>query len=737
VLAAIGRRPRLAAAAGVSVAWAGVATWLATDFSGRITDWSVMSDEMLYTKLAVSIADTGSPLPQIHDTHVEVLNQLYPLLIAPLFVGTDFVTAFRATHVLNAVLMSSACIPAYLIARQVVTRFWSLAVAVVSVTVPWMVLTGVLMTESAAYPAFLWAVLCCVHAIRRPGRRGDLLAVGGLVLAVLARTQFVAVAVVLPVAILADAFAESTARPLRRRVAEAASSAVRDHKLLTCAYLVTGAVAAAVAVSGSIGDALGVYSSTLHGSILPSSVWQASAAHLDAVAIGCGLVPLILGGGWMLAEATDFRRDRADRHFGFAIFSLLAIAVLAVETASFDIRFGGQIVRDRYLFYVVPLLLTGMAKALSASGGADRTRVAIGAAALTAFFVGTVHWLDFPIEIAYWVDSPERILNGTIADQSGSLSTAAFAALAGGLLGTVLVIALVVVHRRILAVAVVAFLLPFTVLTTRAEIDTVVAGKSSSGRRVAGPSRTLNWVDSVLPGGPSAAMIPFPESPEFPLDAVRWWDLEFWNRTVAQTLVAADGNFSYAPFPDQTLAPDWSSGTIRPVGRQPPFVVFAPDDSRLRLAGVRHAEKRGFSVILADRPYRLDWMTRGLDIDGWDRDGRQATVRVYSHLDRPERVDVAIALAAPQDAPARYAVLAGRTQRTGLVTTAESTATETVTLCVPANSHSDVELTSSSEAFVPDPPLSFSVSGARHVGVRVGPIETTRTGRSCDGTAAG
>src|SRR5262245_45311902 len=66
---AIGRRPRLAAAAAVSFAWAGVAAWLAIDFSGRITDWSVMSDEMLYTKLAVSIADTGSPLPQIHDTH--------------------------------------------------------------------------------------------------------------------------------------------------------------------------------------------------------------------------------------------------------------------------------------------------------------------------------------------------------------------------------------------------------------------------------------------------------------------------------------------------------------------------------------------------------------------------------------------------------------------------------------------------------------------------------------------
>ena len=411
------------------------------------------------------------------------------------------------------------------------------------------------------------------------------------------------------------------------------------------------------------------------------------------------------------------------------MFGLLTVAVLTVETASFDVRFGGQqIVRDRYLFYVVPLLLVGTAKALETRAW---RRVAVGAAAVTIFFAATVHWLDLPTGTAYWVDSPERIVNGNLADQSGSLSTSAFAALAGGLLGAVLVVSLAVVPRRLLAIAIVAFLAPFTVLSTRSEIDAVVAGNSSSGRPLAGPTgAVLDWIDTVLPGGPTAAMIPFAQSPEFALDAVGWWDIEFWNRSVGREFVGPDRNFSYTPFPEQVLTPDWSTGRIAPTGGQPPFVVFALDDSRFRLAGVRHAENLGFRVLLADRPYHLDWMTRGLDIDGWDRSGRPATVRVYSGRGSAERVDVAVTLTAPDGASSRYVVETGMARREGTVA-AGSSATESVSVCVPAGSFADLTASSTGEKTIPGPPLSFAAVGSRRVGVRVGPIETTRTGQPC------
>ena len=664
-------------------------------------------------------------MPHVHDQVVAVLSQLYPLLLAPFFAGFDFPTAFHAAHVFNAPLMASACIPAYLIARLVVSRPAALAVALLSVTVPWMVLTGVLMTEPAAYPAFLWAVLGCLWAIRDPSRRHDVLAVLGLALGVLARTQFVVLAVVLPVAILVDALAASSARPAGRRLVDAAVVSVRRHEVLAIAYLAAGGIALGVAVVGSLGDALGVYGTTLHGSILPAGVWREAATHLDAVAVGCGLVPFLLGGGWMLVAAA---RPRERDDFSFAVFGLLTIAALAVETASFDLRFGGEIVRDRYLFYVVPLLLAGTAAALRVR--ATRS-IVIGTAAMTVFFAATVHWLDFPTTIAFWVDSPERILNGTLADQSGSLSTAAFVALAGALLGVVVIAAFVVLPRRVLGVVLLVFLLPFTVLTTRKEVDAVAAATSTSGRQFTEPpGQVLDWIDSVLPGSAKAAQIPFPNSPQFATDALLWWDVEFWNRTVGETLVGRDGNFSYAPFPNRALRPNWATGAVPGTASAPQFVVFSPSDARFRLAGPTHAENLGLRVILADRPYRLDWMTRGLDIDGWQRPGRPATLRVYSPADRAEVVDLNITLDSPPDAPADYTLGAGASRRAGRLA-AGTAQTETVPVCVPARSHADVTLRSTSLARIPGVPLSFAPGGTRPVGARVGPIEPDFTHRPC------
>jgi hypothetical protein len=713
------------AALGVLAVWAGVATWLAVDFSGRIQDWAIQNDETLYTKLAISVADTGSPIPHVHDQVVAVLNQLYPLLLAPFFAAYDFPSAFHAAHVFNAPLMASACIPAYLIARLLVSRPFALAVALLSVTVPWMILTGVLMTEPAAYPAFLWAVLACLWAIREPSRTHDVLAVLGLVLAVLARTQFVVLAVVLPVAILVDGIVASTARPAHRRLADGAVVSVRRHSVLAIAYLAAAGIALGVAAVGSLGDALGVYGTTLHGSILPSGVWREAATHLDAVAVGSGLVPLLLGGGWMLA-AVARPRERDD--FSFAVFSLLTVAALAVETASFDLRFGGEIVRDRYLFYVVPLLLAGTAAAVRARA----TRwIVIGTAAMTVLFAATVHWLDFPTGIAFWVDSPERVLNDTLADQSGSLSTAAFVALAGALLGLVLIAAFVVLPRRVLAIVLLVFLLPFTVLTTRKEVNAVAAADSTSGRPFTGaPGRVLDWIDSSLPAGARAAQIPFPTSPQFALDALLWWDIEFWNRTVGETLVGPDGNFSYAPFPNRTLHPDWATGAVPATANAPEYVVFSPGDARFRLSGPKHAENIGLRVILADRPYRLDWMTRGLDLDGWQRPGRPATLRVYSPAARRERVDLAVTLGAPPDKPADYKVEAGTERRAGRLA-AGTAQTVTIPVCVPARSHADVALTSTSTATIPGVPLSFAPPGTRPAGARVGPIEPDFTHRPC------
>ena len=369
-----------------------------------------MTDELLYAKLATAISTSGSPFPEVHGSSIAVYNQLYPLLIAPFYGALAPPEAFRAAHVLNAFVMTSAVFPVYLLGRQVLPRAWAFAAAGLSIVLPWMALTGFLMTEAAAYPAFVWAVLGLQLTIAAPSPRRDLLAVGALGFAILARTQFAVLVLVLPLAILGHELGT------RRNLREGIRQAVRAHRILAVIYAVGIALVAVLAAVGSFGRLLGVYAVTVEGSLLPSGVWAAAARHLDAVAIGCGMVPLILGGGWMVSTVV---RSRSRSEHALATLSLVTVTLLTFEAASFSVRFGDSVVRDRYLFYVVPLLVVGAAAALQS---AQRWRVAVGAGAVAILFAVTAAQLPFTVYPGVWVDSPASVLNEVLIEQSGALA---------------------------------------------------------------------------------------------------------------------------------------------------------------------------------------------------------------------------------------------------------------------------------------------------------------------------
>ena len=147
-------RARLEALPTLSIVllWIALGAGLAV-FTSRIADWFVMTDELLYERLAISIAHSHSPFPHVHQAAIANINQLYPLVIAPVFRHGAVLHGFHEAHVLNAFVMSSAAIPAYLLARRVTGSRWlPYVVAVATVTVPWIVLSSFLLTEVAAYP---------------------------------------------------------------------------------------------------------------------------------------------------------------------------------------------------------------------------------------------------------------------------------------------------------------------------------------------------------------------------------------------------------------------------------------------------------------------------------------------------------------------------------------------------------------------------------------------------------
>ncbi len=124
-------------------------------------------DELGYEQMARSFARTG---------HFALLGQrglayspLYPIVLSPIYALTSSMhTAYEWAKVENAVLVSLSVFPVYAIARSVLPRGRSLAVAGLSLLAPLMLYSGFEMSESLAYPLCLVAFWTMLRAVRRP-----------------------------------------------------------------------------------------------------------------------------------------------------------------------------------------------------------------------------------------------------------------------------------------------------------------------------------------------------------------------------------------------------------------------------------------------------------------------------------------------------------------------------------------------------------------------------------------
>jgi hypothetical protein len=682
---------------------AGSAALLAVGTS-RVKEWAVMTDELLYAKLAGHIADSGSPLPVLHGEHVGFLGVVYPILLAPFYGTLDPVAAFEAAHVVNAVLFASAAIPTFLLARRLLPTACALAVALLVVALPWAVNAAFVMSEPAAYPVFLWAVLACHVAVAEPSPRRDVLAIGALALAFFTRPQFLFLAAVLVLAVL---LVEGPRRSLER------------HRVLAGAVVLGILVVVPLAALGQAHRLLGDYGVTAtEGSLLPAGVWKSAAIHLDLLAVGLGVLPFLLGAGWVYTSL----RDASVQVRAFAGLTALALPLLALEAASYDLRFGGAgLVRDRYLFYVAPLLLVAAAAALQGA------LPVVGIAATTAFFAATVALADFHAVAGLSVDSPVSVLNGVIRDESAGLSPGVFVAVCGVLLGAICV-ALVWVPRPIAVLGVTVAIFAFCGSLTGYAFERLLTSRTVSGVRVTGESRVRDWIDRAT-SGRSVALLAYPVSRDWGQSAVLWWDVEFWNDSATRAFVVPGGTFTYTPFPSRVLRVDFRTGRAPGTDHAPPYVLTAPSDSRFGLAGDQVAANVGLSLVGVERPYRARWVTRGLDPDGWTRPGRPATIRVYAEPGRhSEAVGISVTLDAPPEATAATSYTLATTKSSVAPGTRAVAQTQ---VCVPAGGHADLVIESDRTATIAGPPLGPTPGPPREVGLIVSGVQVNPTGTSC------
>ena len=273
-----------------------------------------------------------------------------------------------------------------------------------------------LLTESAAYPIFVWTALAIVRAVASPSPRRDAVAIGAIVLATLTRTQFGVLAVVFVLAALLHELtyqpvwvhAAPRGRALLQRLREAALA----HRVLIVAAGVGLAGAALLAATGGVGRGTGAYGNVLTTELLPHGISRSFRAHLAAVAANVMVVPFVLAVAFGLTAV--IRPERKEEH-AFAIILGITVVLLGLESASVNIRTIGGLVQERYTFYVVPLLL------VAAACYAHRPRLPLAVLPVAALVtVWVVAKLDFAIDNGYSFVSPFYVELKNLAHDFGA-----------------------------------------------------------------------------------------------------------------------------------------------------------------------------------------------------------------------------------------------------------------------------------------------------------------------------
>ncbi len=570
-------------------AWAWVATLVVVSALIRyalsrqaVAPW-IMVDELIYSELAKSFASTGHFL--IRGQQTAAYGIVYPLLIAPAWAVFKAVPdAYAAAKAINSVVMSLAAVPAYLLARRMLSAPLALAAAALAVSVPSMVYTATLMTENAFYPIFLATLLAIVVWLERPTAKLTVLMLALVGVAYLTRAQALAFG---PAILTAPLLFNWTQRRGWR--------SLKEYRLMY-AIVAAGAIGI-LAVQGARGRSpLGVLGAYEVAGQTHYKFWQVVEwlwYQIGELDLSLGVVPfaalIVLAA---LARGLD-RRVQAFLAAGIAVAVWLVLEVSAFASVH-QLR-----VEERNTFYVAPIFL--IALLVWADRGAPRPGRLAGVAALAAGALPGVLPYEHLITLNAVSDTPALL-------PIWSLHSALF---------PLEQVALVVVLACIAAGAVFlsvpkryALALPLLVLVYFAVSQKPIAGKhrtASVGALFSGitnPHR--DWIDRAVGRDAHVAAIWTGNTDRYAI-----WENEIFNRSV--------GPFYYlvsqlsGDLPETALTVDRKTGVMSANGG-PVHARYVLIDSSVELDGtvVARDERKGMYVYRIHGPVRQTSYVTGL-----------------------------------------------------------------------------------------------------------------------------
>lgn len=644
--------------------------WVLSLATTRVKNWFVMTDELYYERLAISVAQTGSLLPRIHGELVSNVNQLYPVVISAVYGDGDVGSSLAAAHRLNAFVIATAAIPVFLLARRLalgtLVSLWAGALAV---AIPWVVLSSFLLTEVVAYPAFCWALLALVHAVERRSWPTDLLALVSIGVAVLARTQFVVLLAVLFVAVVAEAILETTPRGAVRHLWRTR----RPFVLFFGSLLLV--VLAAVAI-GKGSRLLGSYSVTAENVRLDLGLVQLVFEHVAALALGLAILPFVVGAGWLVDRV---RPSAPLPERAFAVVGCSALVLVTLQVASFNQRFGAGLVKDRYVFYVVPVVLLGLAAALSARRSPRWWALLLPAAAAAVGFVS----LPLTPYEKLNVDSIVAMLNNQLLELATTTRWAhVLLVLAAVVAAQALLLARAFLPWRPVAAAVAALATVALPLEAAYAFDRLFAVDGTNGLPVTlDQSGVFGWLDRNVGADGRFTLVKYPVGgADWWSGQGYWWDAEFWNESAVDTM--ADMSLPGARPWTEAFDPR-TGAALDP--RPTRYALFHGTDVRFRLAGLQHHFDRGAYIVEPERPWRADWLTRGIYPDGYTRPHTPMTITVFAKPGQPTplRRFLTLAASSPDPVETRPVTIRTNLERWSGTIAPQASLERLVTLCVP------------------------------------------------------
>jgi hypothetical protein len=327
---------------------------------GTPAPW-IMVDELIYSELAKSLADSGRFL--VRGEATAAYGIVYPTLIAPAWALFESVPqAYAAAKAINALVMSLAAIPAYFLARRVLAEPLALAAAALTVAAPSMVYTATIMTENAFYPLFLAAALAMVLWLERPTALRTGIVLAASLVAYLTRQQAVAL---LPALVTAPLLV-------------AGRAAFRRYVVLygLAAAGVAGVLVVQVARGRSPLGIFGAYEVAGRADYSVTEIAKWFVYHVGELSLSVGVIPFA---ALILLALMPRRLTERDRAYVAAALSLSFWLVLEVAVFASEQTFR---IEERNMFYVQPLFF--IALLVWIERGLERPQPATAIAALAA-----------------------------------------------------------------------------------------------------------------------------------------------------------------------------------------------------------------------------------------------------------------------------------------------------------------------------------------------------------------